>query len=119
MLRPLRTWLARVATSINRSALDRTLSEELDAHIRLQADDFIRMGMAPAAARREALIKLGGVSQTLEQCWDVVSVPWIVRLVDRLHLARAVQCRHSCPSYCDASPLLRSTPGRKAHHYGG
>src|SRR5262249_36917216 len=41
--------------------------DELASHLQLHIDDNIRAGMTPAEARRDALIKLGGLAQTQEQ----------------------------------------------------
>ncbi len=84
MLRRLRACAVRLAASLDRTTRDRALTEELEAHLRMHVDDNLRNGMTPAAARRDALIRLGGVPQTLERCRDVASIPWMVRLVDRL-----------------------------------
>ena len=49
---------------------DRDLSEELESHLQHHIDDNLRAGMPPDAARRSALIALGGLEQTKEQYRD-------------------------------------------------
>src|SRR5260221_8066042 len=46
--------------------LDLELANELESHLQLHADENIRQGMTPEAARREALIKLGGIGELKE-----------------------------------------------------
>jgi len=63
-MRTVRAWFVRLADVILGSRRDRELSAELESHLQLHIDDNIRAGMAPEEARRQALLTLGGVSQT-------------------------------------------------------
>jgi hypothetical protein len=76
-----RALLIQIVHSLNRSAYDKAIAEELEAHVALHAADNERLGMDAAAARRHALMQLGGVQQTMERCWDAGTIRWIVRLV--------------------------------------
>ena len=60
---------------------DRELAEELNGHLQLHIEDNLRNGMSAMEARRQALIKLGGVQQTIEQCRDVSSEAHIAHLI--------------------------------------
>lgn len=73
----------RVVHSVSRAKYDRALAEELAAHIALHTDDNVRQGMGPSAARRHAVLALGGFTQTMERCADVTTLPWLSRLVWR------------------------------------
>ena len=66
-IRQLRAWLVRLAGLFGREARDRELAEELEAHLQMHVEDNLRAGMSPREARRQALIKLGGVAQTEEE----------------------------------------------------
>src|SRR5271154_2238062 len=57
----------RLQNLFRRTRLDRELSEELASHLEMHIADNVRAGMTPEEARRNALIKLGGVEQTKEQ----------------------------------------------------
>src|SRR5512147_947743 len=46
--------------------LDNDLSEELAAHIEMATEDNVRAGMNPQEARRQALIRFGGVEAAKE-----------------------------------------------------
>ena len=63
---------------------DELTPEELEAHIELHVADRIHEGMDPASARLDALLKLGGLAQTLEQCREASTIRWLVRLSGRL-----------------------------------
>jgi predicted permease len=63
-MRGLRAWLWRLGAMFHKVPRDRELSEELASHLQMHVDDNLRRGMSPQAARREALMKLGGVAQT-------------------------------------------------------
>jgi predicted permease len=65
-IRQLRTWLVRLTGLFRREARDRELAEELESHLQLHIDDGVRAGLSPREARRQALVKMGGVEQTKE-----------------------------------------------------
>lgn len=66
-IRQLRAWLVRVSGLFNRKGRDCELAEELESHIQMHIDDNVRAGMTSQEARRQALIKLGGMAQTKEE----------------------------------------------------
>jgi predicted permease len=53
------------------------LSEELEIHLAMQADEFRRQGMEPAAARAAALREFGGVLRTQEAYRERRGLPWL------------------------------------------
>ena len=66
-IRQLRAWVVRLAGLFGRGGSDRELAEELESHLQMHIEDNIRAGLSPGEARRQALIKLGGVEQTKEE----------------------------------------------------
>jgi putative ABC transport system permease protein len=67
----LRTLVARIR-ALRRSALaDRDLDDELRAYVDARAAAYERRGLAPAAAKRAALIEVEGVEQVKERVRDV------------------------------------------------
>jgi predicted permease len=65
-MRRLRAWFSRLGAVFGRPRRERELSAEMESHLQLHIEDNLRAGMSPAGARREALMKLGGVEQTKE-----------------------------------------------------
>ena len=63
---PLKVWITRALSLFRRDRLDRELTDELDSHVQLHIDDNLRLGMSADEARRQALLKLGGVDQVTE-----------------------------------------------------
>src|SRR5262245_36252232 len=55
----------------HRARVERDLDEEMRATIELLVADNVRAGMAPDAARRAALLHLGGVESVKQQVRDV------------------------------------------------
>jgi putative ABC transport system permease protein len=63
------TWIRSLA---RRRALEDGLDEEMRFHVDQQAEKFRRAGMSPAEARRQALLKFGGVEGTKEDTRDEI-----------------------------------------------
>jgi hypothetical protein len=59
----LRRFAVRAAAPFTRRRDDARLAEELEQHITLLADDYVRAGHTPAAARRLARLKLGPLEE--------------------------------------------------------
>ena len=60
----LRAWLLRLGELFRKDRREHELAAEMENHLQMHIDDNLRAGMNPAQARREALMKLGGVEQT-------------------------------------------------------
>jgi predicted permease len=63
-IRQLRGWLAWLFGLFNRRRREHEFAEELESHLAMHIEDNLRAGMAPEEARRQALIKLGGITLT-------------------------------------------------------
>jgi predicted permease len=63
-MRTLRGWLTRITGLFRKDRRDRDLDAEMQTHLALHSEDNLRAGMSPQQARREALMKLGGLEQT-------------------------------------------------------
>jgi predicted permease len=63
----LRRAAGRSAAFFNKSALDHELDTEISAHIDLAIEENIARGLGPDEARRQALVRFGGVTQASEQ----------------------------------------------------
>src|SRR5579863_6722151 len=71
----LRGGLLRLAGSFHKNWNEQDLSDEMETHLELQIQDYIRSGMTPGDARREALLKAGGMEQAKELYRERRSVP--------------------------------------------
>jgi predicted permease len=79
-MRRLRAWLLRCAGLFRTEQDGREFAEEIEAHLQMHIDDNLRSGMDPREARRQALIKLGGVQQTKEKYRDRRGLPLLEML---------------------------------------
>ena len=66
----LRRWLARIAEWLRSGAVARDADSEIQSHIDLAADDYVRRGLDPAAARAAARRDFGGVESAREAVRD-------------------------------------------------
>ena len=60
---------------------------ELDSHLQLHVDDGIRRGLTPEDARRQAILKLGGIESTRQQHRDRRSFPVLEHVMQDLRFA--------------------------------
>jgi predicted permease len=74
-MRALRVAIARLASLFGRERRDRELSEELETHLEMQAEQNVRAGMTREDARRAARIALGSVESVKESCRDQRGLP--------------------------------------------
>lgn len=62
--RQLRGWLLRLFGLFSRKQREREFAEVLESHLVFHIEDNLRAGLSPEEARRQAQIKLGGLTQT-------------------------------------------------------
>ena len=91
----------------------------MESHLQLHIDDNIRAGMAPAEARRDALLKLGGVEPTKERCRDQHGIPLLDSLrQDLVYAARTLSLRRPIATARTTShrirPFSTGAPGTAA-----
>ncbi len=73
----IRSTIQRLLNSLRSPAPDHDLDAELQSHLQLHIDDNLRSGMSQTEARRQALLKLGGLQQTKERVRDQRLIPWL------------------------------------------
>ncbi|HEY6970456.1 MAG TPA: ABC transporter permease [Candidatus Angelobacter sp.] len=83
-MRGLRALLWRFAGLFGKRRPDAELTEELEAHLAMNVEDNVRSGMDPIEARRQALVKAGGVAQATELYRDQSRLPLIETLLQDL-----------------------------------
>jgi predicted permease len=80
-MRGLRAWLLRLSGMFRKNQHEADLSAELETHVQMHVEDAVRAGMTPEQARREALMKLGGIEQTKENYRERSGLPWMETLM--------------------------------------
>ena len=83
-MRQLRTLLWRFGGLFRKRESDQEIADELESHLEMHVADNLRRGMNPQQARREALMKLGGVAQTEERYRERRGLPIIEVLLQDL-----------------------------------
>jgi predicted permease len=74
-MRAMRAFLLRVASIFGRKRSDRDLADEIESNLQLHIDDNLRAGMPPAEARRQALLKFGGIESAKERYRERRGIP--------------------------------------------
>lgn len=65
-MRQLRSLLFRFIGLFKRKRTESRVHQELESHLAMHIEDNIRSGMSAEEARRQALMKLGGMAQSQE-----------------------------------------------------
>jgi putative ABC transport system permease protein len=68
---------ARVTGLFRKNWRERELAAEFESHLEMHIDDNIRAGMSPEQARREALVKFGGVEAAKESVRETSRLVWL------------------------------------------
>src|SRR5215469_11860783 len=69
-MRTLRGLWMRLRGQFRSRLLDDEFSAELESHLQMHMEDNLRRGMSAEEARRDALVKLGGLEQTKQAYRD-------------------------------------------------
>jgi putative ABC transport system permease protein len=69
--------LRAVSKLFHKSRTEAELDGELRSFVEMSTDQNIRAGMDPAAARRAALLEMGGLEQVKEQVRDAGALSWL------------------------------------------
>jgi hypothetical protein len=77
MIAPLRRALSRLRSFFRKEPLDQELKDEMASHIELAMEENIRKGMPEEEARRNAMVRFGGVQQAKEQHRETRGLPWM------------------------------------------
>ena len=86
-MRGLRAWMLRVKGMLDQGRRDRQFAEEIEAHVAMQVEENMRAGMSAEEARREAIVKHGGVEQAKQTYRERNTLPVLERLVQDLRFA--------------------------------
>ncbi|HYK34502.1 ABC transporter permease [Alloacidobacterium sp.] len=76
--------LNRLHAFFHKAPLDQELNDEMASHLDLAMEENMRRGMTKEEARRQALVRFGGVQQAKEQHRETRGLPWIDVLMQDL-----------------------------------
>jgi len=76
-MKKLRALAVRLTGWFSKNKYERELKEEFESHLALHMDDNIRAGMTPEQARREALLKFGGMEAAKESMRERARFLWL------------------------------------------
>jgi predicted permease len=74
-VKAIRAFWSRLGGSFSGQRRERELEEELESHLQMQIEDNLRAGMNGEDARRQALLKSGGLESSKEACRDRRGLP--------------------------------------------
>lgn len=83
-MRRIRPFLLRLGGLFHKGRRDRDLAEELESHLQLHVEDNLRAGMKPEEARRQAVLKLGGIESIKDAYRDRRGLPLLEGLAQDL-----------------------------------
>ena len=86
-MRPLRRFFSRLVSFATARRDEDRLRAEIDEHLALQTAENVRAGLSPAAARREAALKFGGVEAMKETYREQRGLPLVETLIRDSRLA--------------------------------
>ena len=77
----------RLRALVHCARADRELEEELRFHLRMEVEENLRRGMSATEARRQAVLRLGGVTQVAEATREARGLRWLDLLVQDVRYA--------------------------------
>ena len=79
-MRTLRAWLIRFGGLFDKRRFEQEIGDEIESNLQFHIDDGLRDGMNPQEARRQALIRLGGIEPAKEAWRDRRGIPFLESL---------------------------------------
>jgi macrolide transport system ATP-binding/permease protein len=91
-MRRLMRFLTRAANFASRRG-DRRLREEMEEHLALQTAEYVRAGMTPDEARRQAVLKFGSPEAVREKYYAEQGLPFLEKLMRDVRYAARLLAR--------------------------
>jgi len=83
----LRAWILRIAGIFSKEQTERELADEIESHLQMHIEDNVRFGMSTEQARRDAVLKFGGVEAMKEAYRERNTVPLLEHLLQDVRYA--------------------------------
>lgn len=80
-MKQLRAWMFRFGGLFRTERQEQELAAEMESHLQFHIEDNLRSGMTPEQARRDAILKLGGVEQTKQAYRERSTIPFLENLL--------------------------------------
>jgi putative ABC transport system permease protein len=93
-MKQLRALRLRLAGLFPNEQQEREHAEEIESHLQMHVEDNLRSGMTPEQARRDAILKLGGVESTMQAYREAGSIPFLERLLQDIRFAIRQVAKH-------------------------
>jgi putative ABC transport system permease protein len=83
-----------VRALLHKDKVERDMDQELRFHVEMEIEGNVRRGMSLPEARREALLRFGGVEKFKEECRDVRGAPLIESLLQDVRYGARILFRN-------------------------
>jgi macrolide transport system ATP-binding/permease protein len=103
-MKAVRAWMFRLAGMFDKERREKEMTQEIESHLEMHTADNLRAGMTPEQARREALLRLGGVESLKEAYRERCTTPFIEHLV--LDLRFTVRQLRKSPGFAATAVLV-------------
>ena len=74
-MRQIRAFVLRLGGLSQHSRQEQDLTDELESNLAFHIEDNLRAGMPPEEARRQAILRFGGIERTKQDCRDRLGLP--------------------------------------------
>jgi len=86
-MKSMRSWMLRFAGIFSKQSREGDFCDEIESHLQMQIEDNLRSGMSKDEARRQAILKLGGVEQTKQAYRERGTMPFVESTLQDLRFA--------------------------------
>jgi predicted permease len=81
----LRAFWTRLMNTLGRAPYSKDFADELETHVAMDTERGIRNGLSPEEARRQSLIRFGGIAQAHDAYAERQGLPWLESLLRDVH----------------------------------
>ncbi len=86
-MKRLRAWILRMRGIVPSPRRQREMADEIESHVLMHTEDNVRAGMNREQARREAILKLGGVESAKQAYREQNTLPFVETFLQDLRFA--------------------------------